>query len=92
LPAPTDDEVADVIARVVRQVAKTLRRRGHPLGDPDDAVAGDAPLPFDSPTLGACYGAAVKRRVGPGSRRARAIGPLRVPPAGRHPFESLRVE
>jgi len=73
LPAPTDDEVADVIARVVRQVTKALRRRGHPLGDPDDAVAGDAPLPFDSPTLGACYGASVQRRVafGPpsGARR-----------------------
>ena len=73
MPAPTDDDVADVIERVVRQVTKALRRRGHPLGDPDDAVDGDAPLPFDSPTLGACYGASVQRRVafGPpsGARR-----------------------
>jgi len=30
LPAPTDDEVADVIERVVQQVTKALRLRGHP--------------------------------------------------------------
>jgi len=56
-----------------RRVATALRRRGHRLGHFEDAVAGDAPLPFDSSTLGACYGASVTRRVafGPpsGARR-----------------------
>jgi hypothetical protein len=47
----------------VRDEFEALRGRGHPLGDPDDAVAADAPLPFDSPRLGACYGASVNRRV-----------------------------
>jgi hypothetical protein len=62
-PQPTDDDVGDVIERAVREIGKALQKHGHPLGHGDDHVAGDAPLPFDSPTLGACYGASVQRRV-----------------------------
>jgi len=64
LPAPTDDDVANITWRIHTQVERLLARRGHRPADPDDGIPADLPLPFDSPTLATSYTASVQRRVG----------------------------
>ena len=70
VPQPTDKEVAQVVERVHRRVARLLEKRG--LGsqaDPDEADA----LQRDEPLLAELYGAAVSGRVATGPRAGMRI-------------------
>ncbi len=74
-PAPSDDDVAEVVATVRHRVQRLLVRRGLEPGD--DATGPADRLAEDSPLLAGIMSASVQGRVALGSRagaRARRVG------------------
>jgi hypothetical protein len=74
---PTDAEIEDLLD----DIATRVERAFPDLFSPDDDPVTATDLPFDSPTLGACYAASVEGRI--------ALGPAAgryVPKLGRDPL------
>jgi len=70
LPPPTDEEVSQVMKRIVKRIKRLLDRRG--LGfqsDPNDVD----PLLIEQPLLAELYGASVQGRVATGSKAGERI-------------------
>ncbi len=65
LPPPADEEVARVVGRVARRIARLLERRG--LGPESNPTEAD-PLADEEPLLAALYGASVAGRIATGQR------------------------
>ena len=70
LSEPTDEDVAEILWRVRDRVMKLLHLRGLL---PEDDIQSDERLPFDSPSLGACYAASVQGRVGLGEASGKRV-------------------
>jgi len=69
--APTDEEVARLLATIRRRIARLLCRRGL-IGDDSDPTAMD-PLEETSPALAGIIGASVQGRTALGSRAGRRV-------------------
>jgi hypothetical protein len=70
LPPPTDEEVMQVMQRIIKRINRLLERRGvGPQSDPDDVD----PLLTEQPLLAELYGASVQGRVGTGSKAGERI-------------------
>jgi hypothetical protein len=90
LPAPTDEEVAVVLARIVTRVAHVLRRHGFDPGDADMSQAD--PVVEESPVLAGISSASIQGRIALGPRvgaRVWRVGadpeaPWLLSPAPRH--------
>ncbi len=70
LPPPDDAEVARVVGRVARRIARLLERRG--LGPDSDPLEAD-PLAEEQPLLAQLYGASVAGRVATGRRAGQRV-------------------
>ena len=72
LPAPTDAEVARVLATVRRRIVRLVARHGIDLDDPSSETAADE-RQFECPLYAAIQGAAVVGRVVTGPRAGRPV-------------------
>jgi hypothetical protein len=70
-PGPSDDEVAEILARIRARVERLLQRRG--LAPEGDAMGRSDRLGEESPLLAGLVGASVQGRVALGARAGRRV-------------------